>query len=52
MQTLYRLPGVNEDNIEVLAEYLGVAESVRKYSSKMVQRKLEAMEKKYQKYNE
>lgn len=51
MAALYSLPGLDEDAVQGLAEYLGVAESVRGYSSKMVDRKLESMERKYQKYN-
>ena len=51
MAALYSLPELDDDAVQGLAEYLGVAESVRGYSSKMVQRKLESMERKYQKYN-
>lgn len=51
MQVLYDIPGLSEDQVRGLAARLGVAESVQGYSSKMVDRKLDALERKYSKYN-
>lgn len=51
MQVLYDIPGLSEDQVRGLAALLGVAESVQGYSSKMVDRKLDALERKYSKYN-
>ena len=51
MQVLYDIPGLSENQVRGLAALLGVAESVQGYSSKMVDRKLDALERKYSKYN-
>jgi len=51
MQAIYEVPGLTSEQVQFLAEALGVGKTVRGYSKAMVNSKLNAMRNKYGKYN-
>jgi len=47
LQFVYGIPGLSKEQIRKLAEELGAGSSILGYGEKIVDRKLEAMERKY-----
>jgi len=51
MAKIYATPGLDKDQIQYLAECLGVGKTVRGYSERIVNRKLDVMLRQYGQYN-
>lgn len=51
LDALYSIPGLSETQVKKMAEDFDVGKKVIGYNSKMVKSKLDALEKKYEKYN-